>query len=88
MSAGSSAKKVETDKYVNKVESTKIIYGIVTNESAVATVKMRVAAPYVDANTVMEDVCLGDIGDLWINDKLIETPNTFLKGNNLKGTIP
>ena len=79
------AKKVETDKYVNKVESTKIIYGIVADASAVATVKMRVAAPYVDANTIMEDVNLGDIGDLWINDKIVETTYT-LKGNNLKGT--
>lgn len=32
----------------------------------------------------MEDVNLGNICDLWVNGKMISTPNT-LSGNNKKG---
>ena len=78
-------KKVQEETYNNKLETTKIIYGIESSEESFATVKMRVAAPYIDTNTTMEDVSLGNIGDLWVNGKLISTPNT-LKGNSLKGT--
>lgn len=78
-------KKVQEETYNNKLETTKIIYGIESSEEGFATIKMRVAAPYIDTNTTMEDVSLGKIGDLWVNGKLILTPNT-LKGNSLKGT--
>lgn len=78
-------KKVQEETYNNKLETTKIIYGIESSEESFATIKMRVAAPYIDTNTTMEDVSLGNIGDLWVNGKLILTPNT-LKGNSLKGT--
>ena len=78
-------KKVQEETYNNKLETTKIIYGIESSEESFAIIKMRVAAPYIDTNTTMEDVPLGKIGDLWVNGKLILTPNT-LKGNSLKGT--
>ena len=78
------AKKVQTDIYTNKLETTKIIYGIEASADTFVTISMNMATPYVDENTTIEDVGAGSIGDLWVNGTLISTPNT-LKGNNKKG---
>lgn len=78
------AYRVETDKYVNKLETNKIIFGIEADKAAYATVKLRVAAPYIDAQTPAEDVALGSIGDLWVNGVMVSTPE-LVKGNGALG---
>lgn len=79
------SKKVEADKYVNKQETTKIIFGVESSKKAIANISMRVAAPYIDVNTLMEDVSVGSLGDLWFNGTLVTTPN-IVKGNSVKGS--
>ena len=78
-------KKVQEETYNNKIETSKIIFGVESSEETSATLKMKVAAPYIDENTIMEDVSLGNLGDLWVNGKLVSTPN-IIKGNSVKGT--
>lgn len=78
------ATKTQTDKYKNKLDTTKIIYGIESSTTAYASVSLTMSTPYVDANTVMADVSAGDLGDLWFNGTLVSTPNT-LAGNSKKG---
>ncbi|MEG2640550.1 MAG: Ig-like domain-containing protein [Bacilli bacterium] len=75
------AKKVQTDKYKNKLETTKIIYGIESSIKAFATIKLKMASPFINSTTVMEDVSVGSLGDLWVNGTMISTPNLLL-GNN------
>lgn len=78
------AKKVQTDVYNNKLETSKIIFGIESNVDTYATISMRIAAPYLDKDTIMEDISVGNLGDLWVNGTLLSTPN-MLKGNDKKG---
>lgn len=78
------AYKVQTDTYKAKYATNGIIFGIESDIDATATLKVKVATPYIDTDTVMEDVNLGNICDLWVNGKMISTPNT-LSGNNKKG---
>ncbi len=77
-------KKVQTDVYNNKTETKKIIYGIESNVESYATIKMRVAAPYLNTTDKMEDVSVGNLGDLWFNGTIVSTPNT-LYGNDKVG---
>ncbi len=76
--------KVQSDLYVNKLETSKIIFGVTSNIDTFATLTMRVAAPYIDATTTMEDVSLGSLGDLWVNGVMVSTPN-IISGNNVAG---
>lgn len=78
------AYKVETDKYVNKLETNKIIFGIEADQATYATIKLRVAAPYINAQTAAEDVSLGSIGDLWVNGVMVSTPE-IVRGNGALG---
>lgn len=66
-------KQVQTDVYAAKYQTSKIIFGIESNVDTFATIKMRVASPYV-AGQAIEDVGLGSLGDLWVNGTLISTP--------------
>lgn len=77
--------KVQEDVYKNKKETSKIIFGIESSTDTFATISMKVAAPYINKTTKMEDVSVGSLGDLWINGTLLSTPNT-LKGNDELGT--
>lgn len=79
------AYKVETDKYVNKLETNKIIFGVESDKQTYATIRMRVAAPYVNAQTPAEDVSLGSIGDLWVNGVMVSTPE-IINGNGALGS--
>lgn len=79
------AHKVETTVYKNKIETTKVIYGVTSDKKATASLTLRMATPYLDAATPMSDVSLGDLGDLWVNGTLVSTPLTLL-GNNQKGS--
>lgn len=79
------AVKVQEDVYNNKRETSKIIFGIESSADTYATISMKVAAPYVNKTTKMEDINVGNLGDLWINGTLLSTPNT-LKGNDEVGT--
>ena len=79
------AYKVQTDVYKNKLETTKIIFGVEADTQTFATLKMRFAAPYTDASTAMTDIGVGSLGDLWVNGTLVSTPET-LKGNDAVGT--
>lgn len=79
------AVKVQEDVYNNKCETSKIIFGIESSADTYATISMKVAAPYVNKTTKMEDVSVGSLGDLWINGTLLSTPNK-LKGNDEVGT--
>lgn len=76
--------KVDEDKYNNKIESNKIIFGIESSMDTNATLKMKVASPFVSADAVIGDVSLGDIADLWVNGTLVSTPNV-IKGTDRKG---
>lgn len=67
--------KVETDKYNNKLETTKVIYGIEAASDTYATLTMRFAAPLAD--DIAKEVTLGSLGDLWVNGKMVSTPNTI-----------
>lgn len=79
------AKRVQEDVYNNKKETSKIIFGIESSIDTFATISMKVAAPYINKTTKMEDVSVGSLGDLWINGTLLSTPN-ILKGNDEVGT--
>lgn len=76
--------KVDEEKYNNKLESNKIIFGIESSMDTSATIKMKVASPFVSADAVISDVSLGDIADLWVNGTLVSTPNV-IKGCDRKG---
>lgn len=78
------AYKTDTDKYKNKIETTKIIFGIDSDADSFATIKLRMSTPYVDAASEIKDVSLGNLGDLWVNGTMVSTPNT-LKGTTKKG---
>lgn len=79
------AAKVQEDVYNNKRETSKIIFGIESSADTYATISMKVAAPYINKTTKMEDISVGSLGDLWINGTLLSTPNK-LKGNDEVGT--
>lgn len=70
------AVRVETDKYVNKLETSKVLYGIESDSNTVATISMTMASPYVQDQAI-EDVNLGSLGDLYVNGKLVSTPGTI-----------
>ncbi len=78
------ATKVQTDKYNNKKETTKIIYGIESSTSSWATISMRMSTPYLNKTTAMTDTGIGGLGDLWFNGTLVSTPN-IIAGNNKTG---
>jgi len=66
--------KVQTDVYNNKTFSPKIIYGVESDRECYATVTMRFATPYADENTAVDDISIGNLGDLWVNGKMVSTP--------------
>lgn len=76
--------KTQTDKYNNKLDTTKIIFGIESSTEAYATISMKMAAPYINKTTAMTDVSVGSLGDLWFNGDMISTPNKLL-GNDKTG---
>ena len=78
------AYKVQTDVYNNKKQTNGILFGVESDSEGTATLRLRVSAPYINASTEMSDVSLGDLGDLWVNGKMVSTPMA-LKGNNIKG---
>lgn len=78
------AYKTDTATYNNKIETTKIIYGIESDADALASIKLRMSSPFVNSSSEIKDVSLGDLGDLWVNGTLVTTPN-ILKGTDRKG---
>lgn len=77
-------KKVQADVYTNKTETTKVIYGVESDKKAVATLSLAMASPYETTGATIEDVSLGNLGDLWVNGTLVSTP-MILSGNGAKG---
>ncbi len=69
--------KVETDKYNNKLDTSKIIYGIESTGAAYATLTMKYAAPYANTSDLYGDVTIRSVGDLWVNGTIVPTPNTL-----------
>lgn len=66
--------KVQTDVYNNKTVSPKVIYGIESDRECYATVTMKLATPYIDEATAVDDISIGNLGDLWVNGKMVSTP--------------
>jgi uncharacterized protein YjdB len=66
---------VETDKYVSKNLTAKLIYGIEAEADSYATITIKYAAPYKNTTEVYKEVGIGSLGDLWVNGTIISTPN-------------
>ena len=76
--------KTQTEVYNNKIETTKIIFGVKSSRHAYATLKMRMSSPYLNATSDIEEVGLGSLGDLWLNGTLVSTPEK-IAGTSSKG---
>ncbi len=79
------AYNTQTDTYNSKKQTNGILFGIESDVEGSATLKLRMSSPYINEQTEMSDVSLGNLGDLWVNGTLVSTPMT-LKGNGAKGT--